>query len=171
MTSWIIPSSILSNYLKTRRGGKLTLPFARLGLRWDRRNPERALPRGSWLCFGGGKQSIEQELRCLVWFLLLGASPSSRVFYLKTKGETERDITTIGFASLTIARPSMLTSDPRSSCRPLEAFGLFLGKHLSSLLPQHYRAVSTHQVAEALLKAGLDASSGLNIIESEQLPA
>lgn len=101
----------------------------------------------------------------------LGASPSSRVFYLKTKGETERDITTIGFASLTIARPSMLTSDPRSSCRPLEAFGLFLGKHLSSLLPQHYRAVSTHQVAEALLKAGLDASSGLNIIESEQLPA
>ncbi|MBT5825768.1 MAG: hypothetical protein HOH69_06245 [Gammaproteobacteria bacterium] len=50
-----------------------------------------------------------------------------------------------------------------------EACGLFLGKHLFSLLPQRYRAVSTQQVAEALLKAGLDVSSGLHIIESKQL--
>jgi len=99
----------------------------------------------------------------------LGASPTSRVFYLKTKGEIEQDITTLGFTSHTIARPSLLIGGPRSSGRPLEAFGLFLGKHLSSLLPKRYRATSTLQVAKALLEAGLDASSGLHIIESEQL--
>jgi uncharacterized protein YbjT (DUF2867 family) len=100
----------------------------------------------------------------------LGASPSSWLFYLKAKGETERDISALGFASLTIARPSLLIGGPRSSGRPLEAFGLFLGKYLSSLLPRRYRAVSTLRVAEALLKAGLDAPAGLNVIESEQIP-
>ena len=98
----------------------------------------------------------------------LAASPASRVFYLKTKDETEQDIRTLGFASLTIARPSLLVGGSRSSDRPLEAFGLFLGKHLSSLLPRRYRAVATLQVAAALLKAGLNASPGLHIIESEQ---
>jgi len=99
----------------------------------------------------------------------LGADSSSRVFYLKTKGETERDIAALGFASLTIARPSLLIGGPRSSGRPLEAIGLFFGKHLSSVLPARYRAVSTLRVAEALLKAGLDAPAGLHVIESEQL--
>lgn len=99
----------------------------------------------------------------------LGADLSSRVFYLKVKGETERDISAVGFASLTIARPSLLIGGPRSTGRPLEAIGLFLGKHLSSLFPQRYQAVTTFQVADALLKAGLDASPGLHILESEQL--
>ena len=99
----------------------------------------------------------------------LGADPSSRVFYLKTKGEIERDISALGFASLAFARPSLLIGGPRSRSRPLEAIGLFFGKHLSSLLPRRYRAVSTLRVAEALLEAGLDAPAGLHVIESEQL--
>jgi len=99
----------------------------------------------------------------------LGADASSRLFYLKTKGVTERDISTLGFTSLTIARPSLLIGGPRSSGRPLEAIGLFLGKYLFSLLPRRYRAVSTLRVAEALLEAGLDAQAGLHVIESEQL--
>jgi len=99
----------------------------------------------------------------------LGANQSSRVFYLKVKGETEQDIAALGFASLTITRPSLLIGDPRSRDRPLETIGLYLGKYFSSLMPQRYRAVSTLQVAEALLKAGLDAPQGLHVIESEQL--
>lgn len=99
----------------------------------------------------------------------LGADPLSRLFYLKVKGETERDLSTLGFASLTIPRPSLLIGGPRSSARPLEGFGLFLGKHLASLLPRRYRAVSTLQVARALLVACLDAPAGLHIIESEQM--
>jgi len=99
----------------------------------------------------------------------LGADPSSRVFYLRAKGETERDISALGFASLSIARPSLLIGGPRSRDRPLEAFGLFLGKHLAALLPRRYRAVSTLRVAEVLLEACLEASAGLHVIESEHL--
>jgi uncharacterized protein YbjT (DUF2867 family) len=100
----------------------------------------------------------------------LGADASSRLFYLRTKGETEQALSTLGFASLVLVRPSLLIGGSRSSARHLEAFGLFLGKYLASLLPRHYRAVTTTQVARALLEAGLGAPLGLQVIESEQLP-
>ena len=99
----------------------------------------------------------------------LGANPLSRIFYLKVKGETERDISALGFDSLTIARPSLLIGGPRSN-RPLEGVGLFIGKHMAALLPRRYRAVSTLQVARALLDAGLSKPAGFHMIESEQLP-
>ena len=99
----------------------------------------------------------------------LGADPRSRVFYLRVKGEAERDLSALGFASLTIARPSLLIGGPRSSGRPVEAIGLFIGKHLAALLPRRYRAVSTVQVARALLEAALGAPPGVQVIESERL--
>lgn len=99
----------------------------------------------------------------------LGADAASRLLYLRTKGETEKALSALGFASLTLVRPSLLIGGPRSSARYMEAFGLFLGKHLASLLPRRYQAVTTHQVAQALLEAGIRGSEGLHIIESEQL--
>ncbi len=98
----------------------------------------------------------------------LGANPSSRIFYLRVKGETERDISALGFDSLTIARPSLLLGGPRSQ-RPLEGIGLFIGKHMAALLPRRYRAVSTLQVARTLLDAGLSKQTGIHVIESEQI--
>jgi uncharacterized protein YbjT (DUF2867 family) len=99
----------------------------------------------------------------------LGAAVSSRVFYLRVKGETEQALGTLGFVSLVIARPSLLIGGTRGNARPLDAFGLFLGKHFASLLPRHYQAITTRQVAQSLLDACLSAPAGLHIIESEQL--
>lgn len=97
----------------------------------------------------------------------LGASSKSRVFYLRTKGETERDLCNLDFAALVLIRPALLIGGPRSQNRPLESFGLFLGKHLSSLLPRRYHAVSTESVARSLLGACLEPEPGIRIIESE----
>jgi uncharacterized protein YbjT (DUF2867 family) len=97
----------------------------------------------------------------------LGADHSSRFFYLRSKGETERDIMALVFPSLVVIRPSLLVGGPRAYGRPLEAAGLFIGKHLASLLPHRYRAVSTKAVARNLLEACVYAQPGLKIIESE----
>jgi uncharacterized protein YbjT (DUF2867 family) len=99
----------------------------------------------------------------------LGAATSSRVFYLNVKGETEQALGALSFASLVIARPSLLIGGTRANARPLETFGLFLGKHLAALLPLRYQAITTRQVAQSLLKACLSAPAGLHVIESEQL--
>ena len=99
----------------------------------------------------------------------LAANPRSRVFYLRVKGEIERDLAALGFTSLVIARPSLLIGGPRSSARTLEAVGLFLGEHLAALLPRRYRAVSTGNVARALFVDALRSPAGLHLIESEKL--
>jgi uncharacterized protein YbjT (DUF2867 family) len=101
----------------------------------------------------------------------LGADASSRLFYLKVKGETEQALSALGFASLTLARPSLLIGGPRDGGRFLESFGLLIGKHLAALLPRRYRAVTTFRVAQALLETGLRAPTGLCIIESEHCGA
>lgn len=99
----------------------------------------------------------------------LGADPSSSLFYNRVKGLTEKDLSALGFQSLTVVRPSLLIGGPRARARPLESLGLFIGKHLSALLPRHYRAVSVQAVAQTLFTAGLRAEYGLNIIESENI--
>ena len=101
----------------------------------------------------------------------LGADPASRIFYLRVKGETERDLVTLAFPSLVLIRPSLLIGGPRSEGRPLEAAGLFLGKWLSGLLPRRYHAVRTQAVAEALYGACTDPAQGVHIIDSASIPA
>jgi uncharacterized protein YbjT (DUF2867 family) len=99
----------------------------------------------------------------------LGVDPSSRVFYLRVKGETERDITALAFPSTVFIRPSLLIGGPRAEGRPLEAAGLWAGKVLSGMLPRRYRAVTTAAVARTLFDACLTAQPGARIIESEAI--
>lgn len=101
----------------------------------------------------------------------LGADPTSRIFYLRVKGETERDLVTLAFPSLVLIRPSLLIGGPRADGRPLEAAGLFLGKWVSGLLPRRYHAVRTQAVAQALYEACADPKTGVHIIDSASIPA
>jgi uncharacterized protein YbjT (DUF2867 family) len=56
----------------------------------------------------------------------LGANASSRLFYLRTKGETEQALSSLGFTSLVLVKSSLLLiGGPISRARYLEAFGLF----------------------------------------------
>ncbi|MCX6955708.1 MAG: NAD-dependent dehydratase [Verrucomicrobia bacterium] len=98
----------------------------------------------------------------------VGADPSSRTFYLRTKGETERALAALGFPSLTIVRPSFIGGD-RAERRPLEALGLRLFAALTPLLPRRYRVVSADHIARALLEAVLAARPGTHFIESEAI--
>lgn len=99
----------------------------------------------------------------------LGAHPDSRVFYLRVKGETERDILALVFPSTVFIRPSLLIGGPRAQGRPLEAAGLWAGKVLSGWLPRRYRAVTTQAVAKTLFDACLAARPGERIVESEAI--
>jgi len=99
----------------------------------------------------------------------LGANPSSSLFYLRVKGETEQALSDLGFNSLVLIRPSLLIGGPRSHGRLLESVGLLLGKYLAALLPKHYRAVTTAQVAHKLFETCFHASEGRQVVESENI--
>jgi uncharacterized protein YbjT (DUF2867 family) len=99
----------------------------------------------------------------------LGANAQSGSFYLQVKGQTEAELATLGFASLTLVRPALLEGGPRPQARPAEALGLWLVKAAAPLVPKRYRAVTTAAVAHAMLESALAARPGQQVIESDQL--
>lgn len=101
----------------------------------------------------------------------VGASARSQSFYLRVKGETERDLAALGFVSLTFVRPSLLDGGPRPQSRPGEAMGLWLARALRPVIPPRYRPVSTRAVAVCMLQAGLQSPEGQRAIDSDQIPA
>lgn len=96
----------------------------------------------------------------------LGADPSSRVFYSRTKGELERDLQGLGYPSLTLVRPGLIGGE-RSESRPAEQLALRVSSWVRPLLPPRYRVVPAERIAHHLLAAALAPAAGVRIIESE----
>ncbi len=94
----------------------------------------------------------------------LGADPSSRIFYNRVKGETEADITRVGFPSLSIGRPSLLVG-PRSEVRLGERIGHLLGQ----LAPPSFRPIAAVDVAGALTLAARESRLGVRILMSKEM--
>ncbi|NEW94187.1 oxidoreductase [Rhodopseudomonas sp. BR0M22] len=85
----------------------------------------------------------------------VGADAASQAFYLRTKGETERDIIALGFPRTAIFRPSMLIGE-RSEYRPLEGLFIALARLINPLLrgaADRFRGIDAGDVAAAMIAA------------------
>lgn len=98
----------------------------------------------------------------------LGANVTSHTFYLRTKGETERDLRALKFPSLTILRPSFI-GGTRAERRPAEAFALRVFGAVPWLLPRRYRIVPAVRIAQTLLNSCLAAATETRVVESESI--
>ena len=98
----------------------------------------------------------------------VGANAAARTFYLRTKGETERDLAALNFPSLTILRPSFI-GGARAERRPAEALALRVFGAVSGLIPRRYRIVPAARIAQKLLAAALAAAPGIRVVESESI--
>ena len=102
--------------------------------------------------------------RRMIVISALGADPYSRAFYNRVKGETERDLASLGLASLVLVRPSLLVGN-RSEFRFGERLALLATRPVRALLPPGIRPIAAADVAQAMVEAALaDAPAG--IIES-----
>ena len=102
----------------------------------------------------------------------LGADPGSRTFYNRVKGEMEAELATLGFASLLIARPSLLSGDRAALGQPqrlAERLALALSTPLTPLIPKAWRPIAAATVARALLRGVALARPGVSILESSAL--
>lgn len=118
-----------------------------------------------------GKLAAKLGARTLVVVSSLGADPHSRNFYLKVKGETERDLGRLQVSSLVILRPSLLTGD-REEFRTGERLG---GAFLSAVSPLmkgplgRFRPVSAARVARAMVMSAREPLTSLTVLESEEI--
>lgn len=100
----------------------------------------------------------------------LGANAQSSNFYLRTKGEMEQAVLTVGLPKVVIVRPSMLLGD-RKEVRVGEKIGQRLIKALGPLLIgglKKYRGITSQQVAQAMIHLA-NSDTSQQIFESDEL--
>jgi uncharacterized protein YbjT (DUF2867 family) len=99
----------------------------------------------------------------------VGANPKSGTFYIKMKGETERDISALNIQSIYLYEPSMLTGRKEEK-RLGEIFFEGLFKIINPLLNgkwKKYRSVSGAAVARAMYDQSLKNEPGKWIVQFE----
>ena len=99
----------------------------------------------------------------------LGADPASRVFYNRVKGETEAAVAALGYATVTIARPSLLLGDREALVQPsrsMEALAMRFARPLSWVVPRALRPIAAADVAAALVEATARGAPGSHFLPS-----
>jgi uncharacterized protein YbjT (DUF2867 family) len=99
----------------------------------------------------------------------IGANPNSGTFYIRLKGETERDISALNFYSSFMYEPSMLTGREHET-RFGEVFFEGLFKIINHLLIgkwKKYRSVSGAAVARAMYEQSLKDEPGKWVVQFE----
>ncbi|EIP85535.1 NERD domain-containing protein [Burkholderia humptydooensis] len=98
----------------------------------------------------------------------LGADPSSRFFYNRVKGELERDLAALGFASFTAVRPGLIGGH-RDEFRAGERAAVLALTLFGPLLPRGWRLNPVPTIARALLDAALNPAPGAHLVTSDRL--
>lgn len=95
------------------------------------------------------------------------ADPTSGNFYLRVKGETERDVQALGLARLELFRPSLLIA-PRAESRPLERVAQAVSPFLAPLMAgplRRYRPVEAGILAAAMIRAAFSPGPPVRVHE------
>ena len=116
------------------------------------------------------RMAKEKGVKKFIALSSLGADPESRNFYLRTKGEMERDIAVYQFQKLAFLRPSMLIG-PRKEFRFAERMMLMLMVLITPFLRgklKKYRAINAQSVAKAMIHISQSLNNN-RVYESEEL--
>jgi uncharacterized protein YbjT (DUF2867 family) len=101
----------------------------------------------------------------------MGASEHSLFFYNRVKGETERDLASLGLPELHLFRPSLLLGERRER-RGGEALAAFIMKAMRPLLIgplRKYRGIPAEQVANAMWISAARERPGMQIVENDKI--
>jgi len=117
------------------------------------------------------KIAKEKGAKAVFMVTAVGANEDSGIFYLKTKGETERDILALNFEHTNIFRPSMIMGN-RKEHRSLEKIMIkvwsiinpvFLGKL------NRYRGINAKNIAKAMINAAKNQSNKVKIYHWKEM--
>lgn len=121
------------------------------------------------------KAALKQGARRFVLVSSLGADRQSRAFYLKVKGEAERELERMHFAELVILRPAFIDDQgTRTDHRWAERLMLPVAKAVFSVVgrQRRYAPIGADRLGRAVVRLALDGSTEqVRILESEQIQA
>jgi uncharacterized protein YbjT (DUF2867 family) len=114
------------------------------------------------------RSAHEQGAETFVLVSASVASVRSRLFYPRIKGEIERDIERVGFRSLTIVRPSLISGE-RDEPRFGEGIALGFVRMLTPILPKRFHVNPAATIAKACLSAVTTGEPGVHFRYAESL--
>ena len=96
----------------------------------------------------------------------VGANPHSKFFYVRTKGETERDVIALNFEHTHIFRPSMIMGIRKEKRSLLEGALMRFWSALNPLLTwkgDKYKGITGEDIAKAMIKSAKNQTDKLKI--------
>lgn len=114
------------------------------------------------------KKAHQAGARRLLVVSAMGADQHSRIFYNRIKGEMEAAVASLGYDSVTILRPALL-SGVRHERRLGERLALSALKVGNRFLPKKYQSVPARAVARTMVLASHQAARGVRVIESDAM--
>ncbi|TMM48898.1 NAD(P)H-binding protein [Qipengyuania marisflavi] len=127
-----------------------------LGTTWNKAGQDEAAFRAvdQDLVLATAEAAKEYGVETFVHVSSVGADVASKTFYLRVKGEVERDLAKLRFNRLDILRPGLLRGNRANDRRPAERLGIAAAPILNLLLHgqfRKYRGVRAETVADAAL--------------------
>lgn len=114
--------------------------------------------------FAVAEAAAERGFDGLVLVSSVGADPHSRLFYLRMKGELDRDVAHLPFRWIRILRPGPLEG-PRAESRVAEAVGVVLARGFAALgIARDHRPIHADTVARAMVRVTQDPEPGVQIV-------
>jgi len=119
------------------------------------------------------KLAKENDAKSVFLVSSVGANINSSLFYIKTKGETERDIIDLNFDHTHIFRPSMILGD-RKENRPLEKVFKTIWKLINPLLMgrlSKYKGLDAKYIAKAMMNSADQLNDKVKILHWQEMTA
>ncbi len=136
-----------------------------LGTTWKKSGEDeaafRAVDHGLVLAVAEAAKALGVER--FVHVSSVGAAIGAKSFYLRVKGEVERDLTKLRFGRLDILRPGLLRGRRTNDRRVAERMGIAAAPFVNLMLQgqfRKYRAIKADTVADAALSLAKRAARG-----------
>ena len=153
---------------------KPTAMICALGTTWKKSGEDEAAFRAvdRDLVLSVAEAAKAQGVERFVHVSSVGAAIASKSFYLKVKGEVERDLTKLRFGRLDILRPGLLRGKRDNDRRPGERIGIAAAPFVNLMLQggfRQYRAIRAETVADAALALARRAARGRFIHDNDAI--
>lgn len=150
-----------------------TAMICALGTTWKKANKDEAAFRAvdQELVLAVARAAKSHGVERFISVSSVGADPHSKTFYLKVKGETDRELAKIGFGRLDVMRPGLLRGS-RGEMRPAEKLAMLASPLFNPLLQgdwRRYRAIDAETVARAALHCAMRPARGRFVHDNEAI--
>ena len=136
-----------------------------LGTTWKKAGEDEAAFRAvdHDLVLETARAAKRQGCERMVFISSVGADPHAKQFYLRVKGEVEKELGRTGFHRLDILRPGLLRGERGGDRRPAERLAIAASPLFNLLLHgkySQYRAIQAETVARAAVACALKPARG-----------